>query len=332
VTLDLLLAGIRVNPYASQDFFTVVPETVPLIQQELEGGRFYRTRESKPTQLLDLPSTDIMWGDRWNLEMLNSSLPAIYGIPLVFHVDYDRLAHQHIATLDALLDALPWERRLPILSAGNVTIVMTPDRIDIPGFKFIRAVPNRSTTPFYLYHNTAPANRIEFVSHWQRVTSDDDALGALLAPDYDPRTRVILQDSYETSWPSFFRKKTPQTPQRIEISSQPVDTANIAGSGCQPAQITSLSHSSTKEILSIANACEGYLVFSEPHYPGWTITTDDQSAPILRANYAFSAVFLTAGEHRVERTYRPTSVIVGGGISLGFYGLVALWMFASKKT
>lgn len=332
ITLDLMAAGIRINSYAPKDFFTAVPAVVPLVQQEREGGRFYRTKNPDQIQFSNLPSADIMWGDRWNLEMLNSSLAAIYGIPLLFHVDYDRLAHQHVATLDTLLDSLPWERRLPILSAGNVTTILTTDWIDAPGTEFISEIQNRSTTPFYLYRNTKAANRVEFVSHWQRVASDNDALRALMAPDYDPRSRVIIQEMPLSPWRSLLSPKAPQQPGRVEISGSPIDPASIEGSNCRPARITTISHSSTKQVLSISNVCASYLVFSEPHYPGWTVKVDGNSAPIFRANYAFSAVFLTTGEHRVERRYRPTSVIAGGTISFLFCSLITLWMFALKNS
>ncbi len=332
VTFDLLSAGVRINPYAPRDFFSAVPDAVPIIQRERGEGRLYRTKNPDNIELSNLPSSDIFWGDRWNLETLNSSLAAIYGIPLIFHVDYDRLAHDNIATLDMLLEALPWERRLPILSAGNVTTILTNDRVETPGVEFIREIPNRSATPFYLYRNTTAANRVEFVAHWQRVASDNEALGALLTSDYDPRIRVILQEPLEASWLAALMKKSPPSSERVEIVSPPSDAVTIQGTGCKSATITEISRALTHETLFVANACDGYLVFSTPFYPGWTVMVDDAPSTLVHANYAFNAVFLAAGEHRVERRYYPASVVAGGGISLVFCGIVAIAMFHIKKT
>jgi hypothetical protein len=60
----------------------------------------------------------------------------------------------------------------------------------------------------------------------------------------------------------------------------------------------------------------GYMVLADTWYPGWQATVDGESADILRANHAFRAVWLDAGEHIVEMVYRPASVRTGGAISL----------------
>ena len=60
----------------------------------------------------------------------------------------------------------------------------------------------------------------------------------------------------------------------------------------------------------------GYLVLADTWYPGWQAAVDDVPTEILRANYAFRALRLEAGEHTVEMVYRPTLVLVGGVVSL----------------
>ena len=60
----------------------------------------------------------------------------------------------------------------------------------------------------------------------------------------------------------------------------------------------------------------GYLVLADTWYPGWQASVDGSPAPLLRANHAFRAVWLEAGEHVVEMRYRPASVRWGGAITL----------------
>ena len=60
----------------------------------------------------------------------------------------------------------------------------------------------------------------------------------------------------------------------------------------------------------------GYLVLADTYYPGWQAFVDGQRAEILRANYAFRALALDAGEHEVYFRYRPRSFMLGGVISI----------------
>jgi uncharacterized membrane protein YfhO len=49
---------------------------------------------------------------------------------------------------------------------------------------------------------------------------------------------------------------------------------------------------------------EGYLVVSDVLLPGWSATLDGKELPMLRADYAFRAVPLPAGDHEVVMRYR----------------------------
>ena len=60
----------------------------------------------------------------------------------------------------------------------------------------------------------------------------------------------------------------------------------------------------------------GYLVLADTWYPGWQATVDGEPAEVLQAHYAFRAVYLEAGEYTVKMDYQPTSVHIGGVISL----------------
>ena len=59
-----------------------------------------------------------------------------------------------------------------------------------------------------------------------------------------------------------------------------------------------------------------YLVMSDVYYPGWTATIDDQPTTLYPANFAFRAVLVPPGEHRVTFTFEPTTWRIGMGISV----------------
>jgi uncharacterized membrane protein YfhO len=68
-------------------------------------------------------------------------------------------------------------------------------------------------------------------------------------------------------------------------------------------------------------------VLTDQEYPGWSVTVNGARAPVLRANHAFRAVAVPAGESVVVWTYRPLSLWVGAIVSLVTLGVVvaSLW-------
>lgn len=76
----------------------------------------------------------------------------------------------------------------------------------------------------------------------------------------------------------------------------------------------------------------GLLVVVEAYRDGWTATVDGDSTPVLRANGLFRGVALEPGTHRIEMTYRPSSVFTGAIVgSLGLLGLGALAFVARRR-
>jgi hypothetical protein len=60
----------------------------------------------------------------------------------------------------------------------------------------------------------------------------------------------------------------------------------------------------------------GFLVLTDPYYPGWRAYVDGEEAPILHADYLFRAVPLTPGSHVVRFVFTPTSLQRGAELSL----------------
>jgi hypothetical protein len=310
--IDLLIAGKAVNVSAPETYFTDIPDVVQLVRKEIGDGKLFRPSKDPSHFSLQVPSYDIMWLYRWDLEVLNGYMAAFYKIPVIFHVDFDGMESFHLKQLTDAMDLLSWKQRLPLLSVGGVRLILTSDDISVPGICRIAEIPNRSNVPFYLYRNENTAARVEFVTTWRYVASDNEALRVMLSRDYDPRKQVVLQEPESTLFDVFSR--TPKLQEGMVNFSEGNGSFRIK-------KIHSNTHSA---VFSVANSCGGYLVFSEPFYPGWRVYIDGKSTPILRANYAFSAVFLKAGEHEIERCYRPNSLILGILASVLFSVLLGL--------
>ena len=114
-------------------------------------------------------------------------------------------------------------------------------------------------------------------------------LGVTLAPGVDPATCVVLPEGWKPA-PS---SGTPSPIDRVEVLRDVPGAMDI----------------------SVSNGAAGHLVLARPWYPGWRATIDGKPAELLRANYAFQALAVPPGEHRIELEYAPWSWRAGLAIS-----------------
>lgn len=80
--------------------------------------------------------------------------------------------------------------------------------------------------------------------------------------------------------------------------------------------------------IDLEASAPGVMVTSETAYPGWSAEVDGRGVPLLRANYAFRAVAVGPGRHRVEMRFRSRPAQAGLSLSAaGWLGLLALaWL------
>lgn len=143
------------------------------------------------------------------------------------------------------------------------------------------------------YERTDPFPRA-WIATDPRVEPNDDAVLAQLAdPSTDLRATVFL------------------------------DRALDCPSGGGEAEIVSYE---ANEVRIETSGEGGVLVLSDQYYPGWRAEVDGEPVEIVRADVAFRAVCVPAGEHTVTFTYRPTSFFAGAASSAVGW---ALWAVAS---
>jgi len=301
ICVDLASAGWRVNPVAPSTLLTGVPPAALAARREIGTGRLFRDA-NPPGIVLTAPSNDIAWQYRWNRETLFSHTGTSFDLPVIFDEDFDELEALRLSNLTRVLRRLPWERRLPILSAASVTLLVTPQRLTSPGLDSLGTIPNPSNATFFVYRNAAAAPLAVFVSRWESVASEADAVRAMLRPGFDPRQQAVIEDA-------------PAAP----------PTAPCAG-----ATVRLQERRRAKDRFRVDAPCDGFLVFAEPWTAGWRARVDGRPAPIQHANSAFSAVFLPAGAHTLERAYRPTGLAVGAALSL--LSLTALAALARRDS
>ena len=295
VALDLLSAGRLVNPTAPSDRFLGVPPAAELALRHVGDGRVYRDPVPSNLPLL-APTGEIAWLYRWNQEVLKDYLGATYRLPMIYHTDFHGLAPRRVMRLKWTVEAVPWEQKLPLLSAASVRLIVTHEDLDLPGLERLTVIENASRVPFYMVLNHYAAEPVRLVTRIHRAADLDEAVGAMLAPGFDPRVHAVLE-----GFP-------------------PAPSPN----GCHAAaEIETLEATFRRRTVAVDSVCAGALVFSEVWYPGWEARVDGRRVPLVRANAAFQAVWLEPGSHRVELRFVPRSLYWGFAVSVLTLGVLA---------
>jgi hypothetical protein len=68
------------------------------------------------------------------------------------------------------------------------------------------------------------------------------------------------------------------------------------------------------------------IVISQSHYPAWKAYVDGRPTKIWRANYAFQALEVPAGRHRIQLVYEDKMLLAGAVLSgMGLLSCAGLW-------
>jgi hypothetical protein len=215
-----------------------------------------------------------------------------------------------------MLDGVPSANNFDPLLVGRYADVLqaaveTPDVLGVMGVTHVASdrawsggEPAHSTDSVTFYRLSNALGRAWIVPE-ARGVDPDDTLEALTDPTFDPSTEVLLERG---------------------VAGQPGDPQE----GVSVDGLVLQDSPNCVTIRATADA-PGYLVLADTWYPGWQATVDGEPAAMMRANHAFRAVQLEAGEHEIEMLYRPRLVLVGGVTTLIALVLLIFGMFASRR-
>lgn len=204
----------------------------------------------------------------------------------------------------AAYDAYYWSvgyRGSPQYNLLNAQFLITAKDQPAADASFIPVFNADPAVDVYLNTNAQPRIRLLYNTHL--APSPDAAFTALHDGSVDLLTTVILTD--------------PTAP-----PVQPTD---------QPANLFYTVYTPTRHVVAVTTPAPAYLVLAEVWYPGWQATLDGQPTPIYRANTAFRAVYVPAGEHTLEFVYRPTTVTLGLALSALTFIIVTLVCILTAK-
>lgn len=144
-----------------------------------------------------------------------------------------------------------------------------------------------------IYLNNRALPRVQMIYQTQLVADHAAAFEAVVAADFDPSRRVVLEAGRQ-------------------LADEP-----------QPHALQLIDYRNNRVRVDVVTERDGYLVLSDAYYSGWRATVDGEPTDILRANYGYRAVYVPAGNHEVVMRFRPQSWTLGLAVStVTWFGLL----------
>lgn len=187
-------------------------------------------------------------------------------------------------------------------------------------------LPARYVAWMVQLERTTPALRDRLLRHmdvgWQAVD---------VPTHYDPvsapvRAWIVPRADWVTSPTEAIRKTTaPEFDPSEEVLLEGDPRPEVGGLGV----VTALQDKGPNEVELAVEAPEGgWLVLADTWYPGWTAELDGRATESYPAYGVMRAVWVPAGQHTVNFSYRPTTVPIG--LALTLVGLAA-FAYLSRK-
>jgi len=152
--------------------------------------------------------------------------------------------------------------------------------------------------PYGVYQNTQVLPRAFVVPHAVPLAERSQVLAQLKATDF---RREVLLENYAV-------------PPRSS-------TTTLAAAAAD--RFASLDRYEPNRIeIAVAPGPAGFLILTDPWFPGWTCTVNGEETPIYRADFLFRAVELPAGECTVRFTFDPQTYRLGKWLSLATLAVV----------
>jgi hypothetical protein len=147
---------------------------------------------------------------------------------------------------------------------------------------------------------TSPANAVEWVARTNflpvitagqspRFAGNAAIWSAIAANDFDPRAVVYLTEA---------------------------DRGRVTVSNQTKCVVSNARFSNNQIMADISAKAPSLVVLSQTDYHLWCATVDDEPTPILRANLAFQALQVPAGNHHLKLVYRDPNLRIGAIISV----------------
>lgn len=272
VSRPFVRATVLLNRFGMDPAMLQPDESIRFLQERQAAGEVFRVHDLGPA--LGQPT-------------YGSNILAINGIEQVggHHGNemrhYDRLIgrQDHVPNAVRVTQGADGAQAedFSLLQRTNAQYVVLPQRIQHP---MLEEVFVGSRSAVYRLAGVLPR---AYLAGSVEVVSDDVALARMLDPAFDAAGTVLLSDEPTGVAPE------PGVQGSVAFTERGLDAMTLRVQADRPA----------------------LLVVLDNYFPAWHAWVDGESAPVLRANLAFRAVPVPAGEHVVTLRYVPETLHAG---------------------
>ncbi|GAB4436808.1 MAG: YfhO family protein [bacterium] len=146
------------------------------------------------------------------------------------------------------------------------------------------SISAKTEKPVIVYENTQNLGRAFFVYAFGVVEDENQALGILANPTYNPKEAAILNEKPKQSFT--LRKGSAEKIEFVKYTPNHVK-------------------------INTENDGDALLILSENWYPAWKAYIDGNKTEVMRAYNTLRAVFVPAGKHKVEFKYQSETLFYG---------------------
>ncbi len=215
-----------------------------------------------------------------------------FDFPTRWYATYAELVPEHVHWIHITFDGFD----SPLLRVLNLKYVYAQtDRTPVAPDRVERVAPAGRGQ---LWQIRNPQPRSFMVYEARAVRTDEEAAGLLRQHPEDVFSRVLLS----------------------------TDGGELPGGSGEPArsqgasEVSAIEYGPARSVWRVRTDRPGYLFTGDAYYPGWKAELDGQPTTLYRANLAFRAVRVPAGEHVVVHRFEPRSVWLG--LAIGAVALV----------
>lgn len=218
------------------------------------------------------------------LDPLRPMRPVVWGLSFAGNNDIDRFSPRRSFFFSLDLSRLSFgdPRKAALLRLAGVTSVSTSDPAAVaPGME-----PLSETSVGRVLRGLAGGRRLRVVFGARVAPDETSARDALADPAFDPESEAI-----------------------VEGAAPPLTAEGFGGASAAEA-------GPDREVVDATASSPALLVRSETFDPNWTARVDGRETRVVPADFAFQAVALPVGRHRIVFEYRNPLVLWGMFASL----------------